>query len=312
MCEQHNARVARNRKRSDAEIINAYEQTKSVWKAGELLGMCGQSVHERLTRLGIELRSAEYTEVERAEIAATYATGILRGDGKLDALAEKLGKDKANICRNARSQGLTNQNCGTTPELSAKHGARVKEQIKRDGHPRGMLGKHHTDQAKAVIGGKSKEYHANMTEAENTARTLKIMKTRVANGTAPLGRGSWKSGWRTIGGKHHFFRSRWEANYARFLELLKTGEYIIEWSYEPETFWFEGVKRGCVSYKPDFKVVQRDGGIEYHEVKGWMDAKSKTKLRRMKKYHPEIKMVLRDAQWFKVNRSMLKMLAGAE
>jgi hypothetical protein len=89
-----------------------------------------------------------------------------------------------------------------------------------------------------------------------------------------------------------YFRSRWEANYARYLELLRQHGKITSWDHEPETFWFNGVKRGCVSYLPDFKVTMPDGSIEYHEVKGWMDAKSKTKIKRMAKYHPSVKLIV--------------------
>lgn len=97
-----------------------------------------------------------------------------------------------------------------------------------------------------------------------------------------------------IGGKKFFSRSRWEANYALYLEHLKSKSYIADWSHEPETFWFEKIKRGVRSYLPDFKVTLSDGSIEYHEVKGFMDDKSLTKIRRMKIYHPKIKLVLID------------------
>ena len=58
---------------------------------------------------------------------------------------------------------------------------------------------------------------------------------------------------------------------------------ILKWEYEPETFWFEKIKRGVRTYTPDFKVTEKDGSIIFHEVKGYMDARSKTKLKRMKK-----------------------------
>ena len=46
-----------------------------------------------------------------------------------------------------------------------------------------------------------------------------------------------------------WFRSSWEANYARYLNLLARMKIVERWEYEPETFWFDGVKRGAVSYK---------------------------------------------------------------
>ena len=105
-------------------------------------------------------------------------------------------------------------------------------------------------------------------------------------------RGSWKSGWFTIGGQKHYYRSSWEVKYARYLEKQKKAKKIIKWDYECDTFWFDKIKRGTKSYLPDFKVFHLDESIEYHEVKGWMDSKSKTKINRMRIYHPDIKLIV--------------------
>ncbi len=95
-----------------------------------------------------------------------------------------------------------------------------------------------------------------------------------------------------------YVRSSWEANYARYLTwLVEIGE-IASWEYEPDTFEFTKIKRGSRFYTPDFKIINPDNSIEYHEVKGWMDPKSKTKLRRMAKYYPEIKLVLIDGDCY--------------
>lgn len=85
-----------------------------------------------------------------------------------------------------------------------------------------------------------------------------------------------------------FFRSRWEANYARYLNFLLKHGTITAWDYEPETFWFESIRRGVRSYLPDFRITDREGHAYYIEIKGWMDPKSKTKLKRMAKYYPTI------------------------
>lgn len=103
-----------------------------------------------------------------------------------------------------------------------------------------------------------------------------------------------------LGGR--YFRSRWESNYARFLNLLVAQKKIGAWEYEPTEFWFDAIKRGTRSYKPDFKVIHLDGSHEWHEVKGWMDPQSKTKLARMAKYFPSEKVVVIDAGWFRQAR----------
>ena len=40
------------------------------------------------------------------------------------------------------------------------------------------------------------------------------------------------------------------------LEWLKKNKQIKKWEHEPETFWFEGIMRGCRSYLPDFRVTE--------------------------------------------------------
>ena len=142
------------------------------------------------------------------------------------------------------------------------------------------------------------------------------MKTKVekyGNLAGARRRGSWKSGWREIGGQWIFARSAWEANYARYLQFLFDARQIQKWEHEPETFWFDEVQRGCRSFLPDFRVTFSSERIEYHEVKGWMDDRSKTKIKRMATYYPEIVLVVRDRLWFKANgRKLSKLIPGWE
>lgn len=114
-------------------------------------------------------------------------------------------------------------------------------------------------------------------------------------------------------GKHPYFRSTWEANYARYLKLLLRGGRITDWAYEPETFYFEGIKRGTTNYKPDFRVTRGTGLVEYHEVKGHMDRKSQTKINRMAKYHPDIDLVVIDeAAYRKLAEQAKRLVPGWE
>jgi hypothetical protein len=116
----------------------------------------------------------------------------------------------------------------------------------------------------------------------------------------------WKQQWLEIGGKRLYARSKWEANYACYLEFLKQNNKIKEWFHEPKTWWFEGIKRGVCSFKPDFEATLLDDTFLVIEVKGYMDAKSKTKLTRMAKYYPQVKVKLVDKDWFKLNTKILK------
>src|SRR3990167_2032527 len=75
-----------------------------------------------------------------------------------------------------------------------------------------------------------------------------------------------------------FVRSNWEANFLRYLKLSN-----IQYQYESKVFMFPGVKYGTVSYCPDVRL--QDG--TWIEIKGFCDRKSKTQIRRFKKYFPE-------------------------
>ncbi len=110
--------------------------------------------------------------------------------------------------------------------------------------------------------------------------------------TKPKEFASLKPGWREIGGTRKYYRSGWEANYACYLEWLKQNGQIQAWMHEPYTFWFSGIKRGVVSYLPDFWVLENSGKEKYHEIKGYMDTRSATKLKRMSRYYPGVEIVV--------------------
>lgn len=112
-------------------------------------------------------------------------------------------------------------------------------------------------------------------------------------------------GYREIGGKKHYFRSRWEANYARYLEFLKCNDSISNWEYEPHTFWFLNIKRGVRSYLPDFKITEKDGSHYWVEVKGYFDSRSLTKIKRLKKYYPDERLDVVSKIWFNKNSKKL-------
>jgi hypothetical protein len=120
---------------------------------------------------------------------------------------------------------------------------------------------------------------------------------------------AYKQFWAIIGNKEPiYFRSSWEYYYAIFLEKLKRDGKIKDFAHEPKCFWFEGIKRGVRSYLPDFCVFHLDGSQEWVETKGLMDSKSATKMKRMAKYYPDVKIRLVGSDWFKQNLKDCKVL----
>lgn len=287
-------------------------------------------VRNRCWRLGLVTDGGAWSEDELALLRRTYESAKCGAEIQLDKLAKSLGRHKSNICRKARALGLTDMSrekmlpedrnprvamFSCDKERSKYQSARAKEWLRVNGHPRGMLGKRHSDEVRESLSKSSAAYYASLTEEERAAKSRKMMKTRAKNGTyAPIRRGTtWKAAWREIGGYRKYFRSRWEANYARYLQWLKEQGQIAEWAHEPTTFWFEGIKRGTCSYLPDFLVTEKDGSQTYYEVKGWMDDRSKTKLKRMAKYHPAVKLiVVREKEYKAIAKSVGALIEGWE
>lgn len=119
----------------------------------------------------------------------------------------------------------------------------------------------------------------------------------------------YKQFWAIVGdSKPIYFRSSWEFYYSLFLEKLKQQGKITDWKHEPKCFWFNEIKRGVRSYLPDFCITHLNGSEEWSEVKGFYDSKSQTKMKRMAKYYPEVKIRLVGADWFKINLSACKAL----
>jgi hypothetical protein len=118
-----------------------------------------------------------------------------------------------------------------------------------------------------------------------------------------------KQFWAIVGDKQPiYFRSSWEFYYSLFLEKLRQERKILDWKHEPKCFWFEGIKRGVRSYLPDFCITHLNGTEEWSEVKGYLDSKSQTKMKRMAKYYPDVNIRLVGSEWFKTNLKACKAL----
>lgn len=96
----------------------------------------------------------------------------------------------------------------------------------------------------------------------------------------------WKAGYREDLG-NIYFRSSWEANYARLLNHLKGSYLIRSWEFESDIFDLPSGR-----YLPDFRVESIDGSIAYHEVKGYMTDVAREKLQDMSTERPDVKVVL--------------------
>lgn len=211
------------------------------------------------------------------------------------AKAERLGLKKDAVVWEGRKEKRGAYHGLSSEEVKKIQSDRQKRLIKENGHPRGMAGKKHTDETKAVISAASFLHEANKTPAQRRREAKKAIESNLArygNGGGGVRSQNHNAFSRARRGKREdlgdiFFRSSWEANWARYLNFLVQVKQIVSWEYEPQTFVFHGITRGQVSYMPDFKLNMPDGSHVWHEVKGWMNPASKAKLKRMAKFYPE-------------------------
>jgi hypothetical protein len=263
---------------TDEKLLSVYKETGSLWKTADQLKICGQSVHERLVKLNA-ITQWRWTEEEDTLLVKLYEKA---GENKtfLDELEVIFKRHKSNICRRARKLNLTKKSRKHEDVLCQLLSEIGKKRISEHGHNKGMLGKTHTPEMKAKMVITSKARADATTQEQWSDRALKSNATRKVNGTTT---NSSENGFsRTVSGKRKdldcFFRSKTEANYARFLNHIG-----VEWVYEPKVFFFDDITRGTLSYTPDFYCPGID---KWYEVKGWMDGPSTTRLKRFKKYHP--------------------------
>lgn len=218
---------------------------------------------------------------------------------ELTYLSEKLNRSRSTLCRKARELGLTDLHTkpqrmienrtkilneyNARPEMKEIKSNAMRKRHEENGHPRGMLGKTHSEEYKKQLSTRVKNDWINKTEAQRKVMYEKQTQSKIKNGTLNPNTNKENPYSRANGGKRAdlnnvYFRSSWEANIARYYNFVG-----IEWQFEPKIFVFEKIKKGCVSYTPDFYLPKEDRWVE---VKGWMDDKSKTKLKRFEKYYP--------------------------
>ena len=262
-----------------------------------LLGKSEGQVRGMKERLGLNSKINLFTDKEKLEIEEFYKTNCLEMD--LETFAKKLGRPKTSISRYAKSLNLTKSNRPLSKQAIEKREKSLSEYRETDEyinnlkkqqislltyyaqnkHPKGMLGKHHSKEVCEKLSASHIELFANMSKEEKHRRAMKAVKTKRENGVIATTNNAYS---RCKGGirqdLNQYFRSSWEANIARILNHLN-----IEWKYEYKRFNFSEEKEGVLSYQPDFYLPKYNKWIE---VKGWMDEKSKLRLKLFKKYYP--------------------------
>lgn len=289
------------KKASNGQLLESYERLGSIWKVAVEFGMCGQSVWERLKRLGYK-DTDKWTNDQLTILKNAYGRGEYEPI-KIDKLASLLGKLKSNVSRKAGELGLTNRYRGKSPATRIKQGIKTRERIRDHGHPRESR-----EPRTCLICGRF-YFVAKRSNQKYCSRRCQHMRPVTEE------RFTNRKGGRREDIDNIYFRSSYEANYARYLNfLIKKNADIEKWEFESQTFEFAKIKKGTRFYTPDFKVYFKDGHIEYHEVKGWDYPKGKTQRKRFAKYFPHLELLLIGGDFFKAIKSqgMNKLIPGWE
>jgi hypothetical protein len=300
-------RIRRWSQTEEARLLGLYRQGKSAAEIGSILGRTSGGIRNRCLRLGLAEKHVAWSDDELRQLRAAYERSAAGGPIGLEALGKKLGRNSHNLSRKARELGLTNMSRPKTsqPRLpliglergSSEHraliSANTRAAIRRNGHPRGMLGKKHSpENIEKCKAGWRRWWEAIDPEAHQD-RIERMLATRVARhgrGTAAPDEAiySFAHRGRRADLGDIFFRSAWEANYARYLNHCIEKGVLTSWQYEPRTFVFPNQKRDVMSWTPDFIVVEAETGWErIHEVKGKWTIRFDRQLELLEQHYPE-------------------------
>lgn len=275
------------------DIITKYRELGNVWKVGATFGISGQTIHTELKKLGVVKPMNYFSDADKQTLLSEFT--YYRDRAELNVLANKLGRTVPFLCRKAKELGLTKypKHFKLSDEKRSQQSKKAKERIKTYGHPKGMLGKSHSDETKKILSESSKKMWKENTEYLHSPKMRRIRsdnmsKLQLSGKFTPHSR--CKMFDVSIGGKSFLVKSVWEYDIALYFEYLKSHGYISDWNYEPKVFEFKYNTLGVRTYKPDFSVIKNDREY-YIEVKGWQDDKFKIKKGLMEKEYPDVKML---------------------
>ena len=278
---------------TEIELVKLNYEEISHEDLGLVLGRTRNAVRNLCYEMGLRKKVPNWTDEEIALMKEYYSQDELQ----LDELVERLGRPKTCVAKKAGDYGLTDVHRPASDDEKRKISDKRKRWHEENEHPRGHAGHTHSEETRKKISAGVKQAFADpncrVHSEEVRRRKSDNLVARKARGEMTPGYSRGKMGKR-VDLDNQYFRSSWEANYARYLNWLCEIGDIEHWEYEPDVFMFHEIKRGTRSYTPDFKVFEQDGSFEYIEIKGWMDPKSKTRLKRMAKYYPDVPLRLVD------------------
>lgn len=108
------------------QIINAYKETGSVWGAGKLLGMAGQTVYERLKAIDYPMANRQWTKKELDELVK-----LKEAELTIAQIASRLGRPYAGVALKISRLGLANHSGNRGSKKIPRGKGYDKENLKR-------------------------------------------------------------------------------------------------------------------------------------------------------------------------------------
>ncbi len=313
-------------------LKQAYKNGRAASEIARELGRTDRAVKNKAYKIGISKPIRIFTEKEKEILKEWYENHP--DELNLKELAIQLNRTEAYLCKQAKLLNLTQfgrkpkktlkQSTERLRKYSSEHPEQIKKALKLAQernrtnppyrNPRKFTNEDRqklSERTMAMWADPNSVFNSVEFKEKQSQRQHERMIERLRqNPTTNYSRGK---GGKRADLNNMYFRSAWEANYARYLNLLLKQKLIYKWEYEPDTFYFEKIKRGTRSYTPDFKIWETEQSTPYYvEVKGWMDDKSKTKLKRMAKYYPKIKIELVCEQEYKEIKNKVGKLLNFE
>ena len=254
-----NLRKGKKFSRYEIGFIKEYYQSMDYFELAAAIDRTEHSVRNKVSQLKLVHKVPKWTKSEEDWLMKIYieSKGIKNLD--LKRVAEALGREDSNVCRKAKSLGLTDDFRKETAGQIKSKSANMLKWMAHNEHPKGMLGKHHSEWTKKIFSEQRKGRKLNLTEKQRAEYSQRA-KDNFAKFKGVNSYSRTKSGKRADL-KDLFVRSSWEANYARILNNEDK-----KFLYEPRGFVF---KSGH-TYYPDFYLQDEKC---YVELKGWLDSK---------------------------------------
>lgn len=281
-------------------IISKYNELGNIWKVGDALGLKGQHVALILKKNGVKLKNPKFSEEDKLFLMENYEKYASKQ--QLSELSIILGRTKQFLCRKAKELGLTDMSrkYNLSKEQKEKMSKAAKDRIAKYGHPKGMLGKSHSQAFKDNMSSRMIQIWKNSPEILMTDYRKKVISDNMTKMQKEgiLNRDSRCYNTKLIINDDTYnLKSNWEFNIALYLEYLKNLNLIDKWSYESKRFTFDINEFGIRSYTPDF-FISKNGVNRIIELKGWYDERSKNKQMLMSRFYPNVVVELWDEDMY--------------